>query len=123
MATPKNASASWGDVTTLAQEHDCLLIDLDGTVYRGHRPTDGAVESLDKVSSRKLFTTNNASRSAAEVAAQLRELGFAADSDDVVTSAQTAARVLAKQLPADSRVLIVGTESLADEIAAYWRQP
>jgi glycerol-1-phosphatase len=76
------------------------------------------VESLEKVRSRTLFTTNNASRGAAEVAAHLCDLGFTATGDDVVTSAQTAARVLAKRLPADSRVLIVGTESLADEIAA-----
>lgn len=121
--TPKNVSASWGDMKTLAQQHDCLLIDLDGTVYQGHRPTDGAMESLDKVGSRKLYTTNNASRSAAQVAAHLRDLGFTADGDDVITSAQTAARVLAKQLPADSRVLIVGTESLADEIAAVGLRP
>ncbi|EUA33055.1 hypothetical protein I552_0422 [Mycobacterium xenopi 3993] len=30
---PKSGSASWPDVTTLAQQHDCLLIDLDGTVF------------------------------------------------------------------------------------------
>ena len=99
-------------MTTLAQQYDCLLIDLDGTVFRGHSPTDGAVESLDNVQSRKLFTTNNASRSAAQVAAHLRDLGFTAAGDDVITSAQTAAGVLAAQLPADSRVLIVGTEAL-----------
>ena len=121
--TPKNASVSWPDVTTLAQQHDCLLIDLDGTVFRGHRPTDGAVESLEKVRSRTLFITNNASRGAAEVAAHLRDLGFTATGGDVVTSAQTAARVLAKRLPADSRVLIVGTESLANEIAAVGLRP
>jgi glycerol-1-phosphatase len=121
--TLKNASVSWPDVTTLAQQHDCLLIDLDGTVFRGHRPTDGAVESLEKVHSRTLFITNNASRGAAEVAAHLRDLGFTATGDDVVTSAQAAARVLAKRLPADSRVLIVGTESLAEEIAAVGLRP
>lgn len=121
--TPKSVSANWADVKTLAQEYDCLLIDLDGTVYRGHSSTDGAAESLDKVQSRKLFITNNASRSAAEVAKHMRDLGFTADGDDVVTSAQTAARVLADQLPADSRVLIVGTESLADEIAAVGLRP
>ncbi len=110
-------------MTTIAQQYDCLLIDLDGTVFRGHSPTDGAVESLDKVQSRKLFTTNNASRSAAQVAAHLRDLGFTATGDDIVTSAQTAAGVLAAQLPANSRVLIVGTESLADEITAVGLRP
>jgi glycerol-1-phosphatase len=105
-------------VKSLAQEHDCLLIDLDGTVFRGRQPTEGAVQSLDEVNSRKLFVTNNASRSADEVAAHLRELGFTATAADVVTSAQSAAHLLAGQLSPDSRVLIVGTEALADEIAA-----
>ncbi len=108
---------------TVAQEYDCLLIDLDGTVFRGSRPTDGAVESLDQVASRKLYVTNNASRSADEVAAHLRELGFTATSTDVVTSAQSAAHLLAEQLPPDARVLIVGTESLANEVAAVGLRP
>jgi HAD superfamily hydrolase (TIGR01450 family) len=105
-------------VGTLAQQYDCLLLDLDGTVFRGHELTEGAAESLDKVSGRKLFVTNNASRSAGEVAEHLRDIGLKATADDVVTSAQSAAHVLAAQLSPESRVLVVGTDSLADEIAA-----
>ncbi|RFD24217.1 HAD family hydrolase [Mycobacterium uberis] len=101
---------------SIAQEHDCLLIDLDGTVFHGSQPTDGAVQSLDEVASPTLFVTNNASRSADEVAAQLRELGFTATGNDVVTSAQSAAHLLAEELSPGSPVLIVGTESLANEI-------
>jgi HAD superfamily hydrolase (TIGR01450 family) len=108
---------------TLAAQHDCLLIDLDGTVFRGDEPTDGAVESMQRVQARKFFTTNNASRSAAEVAANLSQLGFTAVGDDVVTSAQTAAHLLAEQLSPASPVLIVGTESLAAEIAAVGLRP
>ncbi len=108
---------------SIAQEYDCLLIDLDGTVFRGAEPTAGAVHSLDEVHSRKLFVTNNASRSADQVASHLRELGFTATGDDVVTSAQSAAHLLAGELPADSAVLIVGTEALANEIAAVGLRP
>jgi glycerol 3-phosphatase-2 len=108
---------------TIAQEYDCLLIDLDGTVFRGSQPTEGAVQSLDQVDSRKLYVTNNASRSANEVAAHLRELGFTATASDVVTSAQSAAHLLAEQLPPGARVLVVGTDSLAGEIAAVGLRP
>ena len=108
---------------TLAQQYDCLLLDLDGTVFRGHALTEGAAESLDKVSGRKLFVTNNASRSAGEVAEHLRDIGLRATADDVVTSAQSAAHVLAAQLAPESRVLVVGTDSLADEIAAVGLKP
>jgi glycerol 3-phosphatase-2 len=108
---------------TIAQEHGCLLIDLDGTLFRGRQPIDGAVESLDQVQSRKVFITNNASRGAEEVASHLHNLGFTVTGGDVVTSAQSAARLLAEQLAPDSRVLIVGTESLADEVAAVGLHP
>ncbi|MCG5433102.1 HAD-IIA family hydrolase [Mycobacterium sp. MYCO198283] len=102
---------------TLAQQHDCLLLDLDGTVYRGAEPTAGARETLDALAGpRVLFVTNNASRTALQVAAHLRELGFTASGDDVVTSAQAAAALLAEQLPAGARVLVVGTDALAGEI-------
>lgn len=108
---------------TLAQQHDCLLLDLDGTLYRGHAPTRGAAETLEKVSGRCLFVTNNATRSAPEVAAHLRELGFKADPEDVVTSAQSAARLLRQRLPADSKVLVVGTDALAGEVATVGLEP
>ena len=120
---PKSASTSSPDMTTFVQHYDCLLLDLDGTVFRGHEPTEGALASLNGLPIRALFVTNNASRSAEEVAVHLVELGFTADSDDVVTSAQSAANMLAAQLPAESRVLIIGTESLAGEISAVGLTP
>jgi HAD superfamily hydrolase (TIGR01450 family) len=103
-------------VSTLAQEHDCLLLDLDGTVFRGQQPTEGAVETLATIEARTLFVTNNASRGPDEVAKNLVAMGFAAKADDVVTSAQSAARLLATQMGSGSAVLVIGTESLADEV-------
>ncbi len=110
-------------MTTLAQEHDCLLLDLDGTVFRGHEPTPGAVDTLGAVTSRTLYVTNNASRSSDEVAQHLRAMGFAAAPDDVVTSAQSAAHLLSDRLPAGAAVLIVGTKSLAAEIKNVGLKP
>ncbi|BBZ33351.1 HAD-IIA family hydrolase [Mycolicibacterium confluentis] len=110
-------------MTTLAQLHDCLLLDLDGTVFRGHEPTEGAVGALADTSSRTLFVTNNASRRAEEVAGHLRDLGFTASAEDVVTSAQSAAHLLAQQLAPKSRVLVVGTDALAEEISTVGLTP
>ncbi len=110
-------------MTRLGLQHDCLLLDLDGTVFRGHAPTAGAVQTLAATRARALFVTNNASRSADEVAAHLTELGFRATAGDVVTSAQSAARLLAERLPENSAVLVVGTDALAAEIAAVGLTP
>jgi len=104
-------------MATLAQQHDCLLLDLDGTVFRGHEPTEGAVDTLAQITARTLYVTNNASRRPADVAVHLNELGFAtAVADDVVTSAQSAAHLLAGQLPKGAKVLVIGTDALAEEI-------
>jgi glycerol-1-phosphatase len=110
-------------VNTLAQEHDCLLLDLDGTVFRGHEPTPGAVETLAVVGPRVLFITNNASRGPAEVAEHLCAMGFTAKPDDIVTSAQSAARLLQEQLQPGAAVLIVGTDSLAAEVRKVGLKP
>src|ERR1700712_2061450 len=118
-----SGSRSSADVTTLAQEHDCLLLDLDGTVFRGQQPTEGSVETLAKIEARTLFVTNNASRGPDDVAKSLVAMGFAAKADDVVTSAQSAARLLLTQMRSGSAVLVVGTEALAEEVRKVGLEP
>jgi HAD superfamily hydrolase (TIGR01450 family) len=110
-------------VSTLAQEHDCLLLDLDGTVFRGHEPTTGAVETLATLRARVLYVTNNASRAPDEVAQHLTAMGFSAKPNDVVTSAQSAAKLLASQLRPGAMVLVVGTDALAAEVRQVGLKP
>ncbi|MGA1194780.1 MAG: HAD-IIA family hydrolase, partial [Kiritimatiellia bacterium] len=107
----------------LAAQHDCLLLDLDGTLFRGHAPTPGAIETLESLDTRALFVTNNATRSADAVASHLRDLGFTATADDVVTSAQSAARLLSERIPPGSAVLVVGTDALEGEVSAVGLRP
>jgi HAD superfamily hydrolase (TIGR01450 family) len=57
---------------------------------------------------RLAFATNNASRTPSATAALLGEVGVPATAEDVVTSAQAAARLLAERLPPASNVLVVG---------------
>lgn len=112
-------------MSTLAQRYDGLLLDLDGTVYRGGDVVPHAREAVAAAvgSTRALYVTNNASRGAGEVAAHLRELGFEAAAGDVVTSAQAAARLLAGLVPPGTSVLVVGTESFAAEVRAAGLNP
>ncbi|GAB08355.1 putative hydrolase [Gordonia araii NBRC 100433] len=105
-------------VPTLASGYDALLLDLDGTVFAGHSPIPGAIDAVAALEpSAVRYVTNNASRRPAEVAGHLRELGFDATPDQVVTSAQAGARVVAQRVPAGSTVLVVGTDGLAAEVA------
>ncbi|BCW18831.1 sugar-phosphatase [Arthrobacter sp. NtRootA9] len=104
---------------SLISRFDALLSDLDGVVYAGPHAIPGAVESLKRLSGLGVglgYVTNNASRSPAEVAAHLRELGAPAEDDQVVSSSQAAADLLASRLAPGSRILITGSAALAREI-------
>lgn len=67
--------------------------------------------------------TNNASRHPDVVAAHLRELGIPADPEEVVTSAQAAARTVAAAVAPGSAVLVLGTDALAETVAAAGLRP
>jgi HAD superfamily hydrolase (TIGR01450 family) len=102
-------------VHPLVDEHDVALLDLDGVVYIGPDAVPGAAEALAQAREqgmRLAFVTNNAARPPEAVADHLTELGIAARSSEVVTSAQAAARYLADRLPGGAAVLVVGTDGL-----------
>lgn len=103
----------------LISTFDALLADLDGVVYAGPHAIPGAVESLRRLAGIGVglgYVTNNASRTPAQVALHLRELGAPAEDHQVVSSSQAAGELLASLLPAGARVLITGGASLAQEI-------
>ena len=110
-------------MTALRDGYDALLLDLDGTLYQGSQEIPGAREALAAAEQSCYYVTNNASRSPGEVAEHLTELGFDADESTVVTSSQSAARLLAENVAPDSPVLIVGTEALADEVRNVGLRP
>ncbi|MFI0356424.1 HAD-IIA family hydrolase [Actinomadura sp. 9N407] len=110
----------------LCEAYDVALLDLDGVVYIGHRPVPAAAESLAKARAagqRLAFVTNNASRTPSAVAALLTDVGVPAAADDVVTSAQAAARLLADRLPAGASVLVVGGMGLRQALYARGLKP
>lgn len=95
----------------LCHAYDVALLDLDGVVYLGGHAIPGASQALRKAAAegmRLAYVTNNAYRTPAAVAQILTGLGIAATADDVVTSAQAAARLLAQRLPAGAPVLVIG---------------
>ncbi|GAA2438904.1 HAD hydrolase-like protein [Streptomyces macrosporus] len=99
-----------------AEAYDTALLDLDGVVYAGGEAVPHAVEALAEARGagmRLAYVTNNAARTPRTVAEHLTRLGVPAEPEEVVTSAQAVARMIAEDLPAGSRVLCVGGEGLA----------
>ncbi len=104
----------------LVEGIDVLLLDLDGTVYRGGTAIAGAAEAVRACAAqgiRSAYVTNNASRYPKAIADQLTAAGIPTEPEDVVTSAQAGARLLASLVTPGTRALVVGSEHLADEVA------
>ncbi|GGK32285.1 HAD-IIA family hydrolase [Nocardia camponoti] len=110
----------------LRDNYEALLLDLDGTLYRGPDVVAGGPDALapnGHSAQRLLYVTNNAARGPEPVARHLAELGYPATPDQVVTSAQAGARLLARLVPAGSDVLVLGTDDLAAEVKAVGLVP
>lgn len=111
---------------SLLDRYDALLLDLDGTLMNGGRPIDGAADAVSGARDAGhsiVFATNNASRTPQQVVSHLAGVGVGAEEDEIVTSPQIAAQLLAEELPAGAHVLVVGGESLAAEIRSAGLEP
>ena len=101
---------------SLSTTYDLAMLDLDGVVYRGSDPIAGVADALATASKKGLrlaYITNNASRTASAVADKLQKMGMPDVTDeDVVTSAQAVAHLMADALPAGATVLLIGGEGL-----------
>lgn len=99
----------------LSESHDLAALDLDGVVYISKEAVPGAPEHIAAAGERGVhvaFVTNNAARPPAAVAEHLRELGVPAADEDVVTSAQAAARLISQELAPGAEVFVIGGEGL-----------
>ncbi len=111
---------------SLSARYDVALLDLDGVVYIGPEPVPGMVTALGEARAagmRTAFVTNNAARPASTVADHLRSLGLVVEVDDVVTSAQAVASMMAEQLPPRSGVFVIGGEGLMVAVAEAGLSP
>ena len=93
--------------------YDAFLFDLDGVLFRGDAPIEGAsgtVAALRALGKRIAFVTNNSSRRPEAVAAHLRSVGVDASPQEVETSALTTAALLASR--GIRSAFVVGEEGL-----------
>ncbi len=106
----------------LAETYDTAMLDLDGVVYVGEHAVDGVPHRLAALRAAGLklaFVTNNAARTPEAVAEHLAGIGVDAAGQDVVTSAQAAARLLAARFAPGSAILVVGGEGLVAALAEH----
>ncbi len=92
------------------------MLDLDGVVWLSGRPIPGgdeAVATLRGAGVRVLFATNNSAPTKAELNRRLRGCGITAPDEDLLTSADVAAAMLAP----GSTALVVGEDGVVEALA------
>lgn len=90
-----------------------VILDLDGTLFRGETPIDGAVEAVGKLQQADIgvaFLTNNSSKTRTQTAEKLMSMGFEAEPDRTYTSSWGAARYAKSK--GIQRVLAIGEGGL-----------
>ncbi|MEY8577817.1 HAD-IIA family hydrolase [Corynebacteriaceae bacterium 6-324] len=103
---------------SLIEQHDALLLDLDGTVWEGGRAIDGAVDFINSCGLPSVYVTNNASRAPEAVAEKLRGIGLKVETADVLTSAQAAVTLAGAHVPQGAKILVIGADSFRDLVRA-----
>ena len=96
-----------------------VILDLDGVVYRGDRPVEGATELVSRLHEAGLlvrYATNNSMSTRAEYAQRLRAMGIAADADEIVTSTSATIARLRRHEPEVRTILAVGAQGMVDEL-------
>jgi len=82
----------------VASRIDGLVCDLDGVLYVGNDPVEGAAERIAELAAggvRVVFCTNNSMPTVAQYVDKLGSMGLDVDADDIVTSSVVTGEVLA----------------------------
>lgn len=98
-----------------------VVVDLDGTVYRGDAPVPGAAAAIAEIRARglrTLFVTNNPTRSPEQYVDRLAELGIDATTGEVLPAGAVTAEFLADRHAGDD-VFLVGSTGLEEQLVAH----
>lgn len=97
-----------------------VVFDLDGTLYCGNTPVDGAARLLRQLRSQGIGTyycTNNSTKTRQDICAKMNDLDLPASREEIYSAAYAAARYLAQEKY--SRVYCLGTDGLSDELKDF----
>ena len=96
-----------------------LVVDLDGTVYRGDIAIPGALEALEQCGENGtpvVFVTNNSTKSRREFAEKLNRLGYPATDEQIVSSAHATGQLLRERYTTGTPIYVVGAPALVEAV-------
>jgi len=103
----------------IADSYDGFLVDLDGVVWLGHEPIDGAAAALTALAAAGkaiVFVTNSPRIAPAEQARILQGQGIEAGADDVVTAGQTLLDLTLREIGEGGKVYAIGTSGFLEQV-------
>jgi HAD superfamily hydrolase (TIGR01450 family) len=98
-----------------------VMLDMDGTVYHGDQPVEGAsrfVARLREAGIPFAFITNNSSHTRGFYYRRLSSMGFDISEDEIITSATATARYLRESRPG-ARIFLLASPEVREEIVSY----
>jgi len=113
-------SAPNSDSPVRIREAEAFIFDMDGVLYRGQQPLPGVVEIFDALEARGipyLLATNNSAASPADYVKRMAGHGVTVSEDLIQTSATATRDFLQAELPAGSRLLVVGAPALGTQLS------
>jgi HAD superfamily hydrolase (TIGR01450 family) len=106
-------------LASLLDRYDHVLLDLDGCVWVGERPTPGAAEALAELRAGgkfPAFLTNDPRRSPEEYVRKLWKVGIRASLEEVVTVGAAIQHVLAEARPR-TETYVIGAPAIFRHVA------
>ena len=94
---------------------EAIFLDLDGTIYLGGEPIEGALdflERLDQRGIRRFFLSNNSSKSVSQYLQKLTSMGIPANEQDILLSTHDLLSWLKKE--GVTETYLVGTEGMRE---------
>ncbi|MCM3540679.1 HAD-IIA family hydrolase [Priestia endophytica] len=95
-----------------------FLVDLDGTIFKGHQLLEGAIEALNvlrKANKKVAFLSNRGNLSRKMCLEKLKNAGIEATVEEIILSSSVTANFLREKYPY-SKIWILGEQGLRDEI-------
>jgi HAD superfamily hydrolase (TIGR01450 family) len=106
-------------LTATARAYDHFMLDLDGCVWVGDAPTDGAadaVSALRDAGKGIVFLTNNVRHQPEDFVRKLWRLGIRAALDEIVSVGAAIQFLLAERTPGGA-AFVIGSQALVDHVA------
>ncbi|MFB6310175.1 MAG: HAD-IIA family hydrolase [Salinirussus sp.] len=104
---------------------EAVVVDLDGTIYRGDEAIPGAAEAVEavrKLGYSVLFVTNNPTRSPTQYAERLNGFGISAEPEEILPAGTVTAEYLAMNHYTDD-IFMIGSAGLREQFQAAGIDP